>query len=263
MRTSTFAAFALSLTLAACGGPAVDQTDDFSGFNGLDEKSDQFSTKMKLLGSMNYGDMSDAVHYHNPPRYRAYKFSGVEGDNVTVTVSSPDGSPVVWVLTNNFGILGRGDDDGSGSATVSVTLKANASATRYIVFREYDLHDATFAVSLEGKGPDLTSCNKDSDCVAVEAEACCPNGTKIALNKNEVSAYEAENVCQNPPKVCPLYVILDTRVAECNVTKHACELVKPEDIRCGGFTTNPHQCAKGWTCEASSIPDVPGTCSQN
>ena len=103
------------------------------------------------------------------------------------------------------------------------------------------------------------SCAKDSDCVAISKGGCCPEGWNVAVNKHHVKSYEASHVC-NEETICPLYVIDDTRVAECNTSKGKCEMVAPDDIKCGGFTTNPHACPKGWVCEANHIPDIPGDC---
>jgi hypothetical protein len=108
----------------------------------------------------------------------------------------------------------------------------------------------------------MYACKSDSDCVAISKGGCCPNGWNVAVNKSHVKQYEESHTCTE--KVfCPLYVILDRRVAECNVEKSKCEMVQPEDIRCGGFTVNPHSCPKGWTCEYGHVPDVPGNCVQN
>lgn len=108
----------------------------------------------------------------------------------------------------------------------------------------------------------MYACKTDSDCVAISKGGCCPNGWNVAVNKQHVKAYEASHVCHEQI-VCPLYVILDQRVAECNVTKSKCEMVQPEDIRCGGFTANPHTCPKGWVCDYSGhVPDIPGNCVQ-
>lgn len=106
------------------------------------------------------------------------------------------------------------------------------------------------------------SCKVDSDCVAISKGGCCPNGWNVAVNKTKVKSYEASHEC-NDPQICPLYVIDDTRVAECNTGTNKCQMVEPDAIRCGGFTTNPHKCPKGWSCKANKIPDVPGTCVEN
>ena len=36
--------------------------------------------------------------------------------------------------------------------------------------------------------------------------------------------------------------------------------IEPADIRCGGFTRNPHSCPADYTCHYDHVPDVPGTC---
>jgi hypothetical protein len=106
------------------------------------------------------------------------------------------------------------------------------------------------------------ACSVDSDCVAISKGGCCPEGWKVAVNKSKVKTYDANHVC-NEQIVCPMYVVDDTRVAECNTGTHKCQMIEPENIRCGGFTTNPHKCPKGYTCEANKIPDVPGDCVAN
>lgn len=106
----------------------------------------------------------------------------------------------------------------------------------------------------------MYACKKDSDCVAISKGGCCPNGWNVAVNKDHVKQYDASHVC-NEQIACPLYVILDRRVAECDVSKNKCVMVAPDDIRCGGFTINPHTCPKGWSCDYSGhVPDVPGNC---
>jgi hypothetical protein len=54
-------------------------------------------------------------------------------------------------------------------------------------------------------------------------------------------------------------------MAECNRSKHACELVAPAAIACGGFIAPPmqHECPAGYSCRHDGInPDLPGKCVQ-
>ena len=105
------------------------------------------------------------------------------------------------------------------------------------------------------------SCNADSDCVATPKPACCPNGINVAVNKTKVASFDAANACKTPPQACPMFVILDTRVAECNIGTKKCEMIKPEDVRCGGFIKNAHKCATGYSCDHTGInPDAAGKC---
>jgi len=109
----------------------------------------------------------------------------------------------------------------------------------------------------------IYACQVDSDCVAIPAGGCCPNGSDVAVNKHHVHTYESQHQCTNPPRYCPLYVIHETRVAQCNTTTNKCEMIQPEDIHCGGFTRNPHSCPTGYSCDFSGhVPDVPGVCKK-
>ncbi len=108
------------------------------------------------------------------------------------------------------------------------------------------------------------SCKTDADCVAVPTPACCPNGLKSAVNETKVASFEKNNACKVHNQACPRFVILETRVVECNTGTKKCEMVKPEDVKCGGFMMNSHHCADGYSCDHTGInPDVPGRCTKD
>ncbi len=112
----------------------------------------------------------------------------------------------------------------------------------------------------------MYSCKNDNDCVAVDEGGCCQHGKLVAVNKHYTKAYEKAHGCNvNPRPMCPLYLILDTRVAQCNWGKSKCEMVRPEDIACGGHTIHrPHGCPDGYTCKFPEFAaDVPGVCEKN
>jgi hypothetical protein len=255
--------FVLATSIAACADKPAPTTNEVESSS---DAATSFSKNWKIVGSLDYGQTSGPVAYTHSPRYRAFKFAGAEGDVVDVTVHTSNGDAVAWLLDNDFKTLAHNDDASAKSTDshITATLPANASATHYIVFRDADLGNATFTVKLDGKKKpvDFFSCNKDADCVAAPVAACCKNGYNAAVNKDQVDAYEASVTCA-PHPICPLYIVNDTRVAECNVSTHKCEMVQPEDVRCGGFTTNPHQCAPGYSCILAHIPDVPGTCEKH
>ena len=109
----------------------------------------------------------------------------------------------------------------------------------------------------------LTSCTVDANCVAVARGGCCSNGFLEAVNKDKVSAYEESTKCESAHPVCPLFVIHDTRVAECDTAKRTCTMVQPQDIECGGFVANLHECPEGFECSfVGTHPDMPGKCVQ-
>jgi outer membrane lipoprotein-sorting protein len=247
--------------LAACAqGPKTSVTDDFTG---LDAKADSFSYRMKIVGSLDYGQTSASTRYTKTPRYRAFKFAGNEGDMVDVWVKSTDGGDAVaWVLDNGFHVLATNDDadDSTLDSHVTVTLPANASATHYIVFRDYYTDTAHFTVDLAQTTPYDTSCQTDADCLAVDAGGCCPDGHDVAINANATADYARFATCTNPPQVCPQHVVLETRVAQCNFATNHCEMIQPEDIHCGGFIATTHSCPANYTCHFPGVPDAGGNC---
>ena len=205
---------------AACTQPKAPVSDDFSG---LDAKSDSFSYRMKIVGSLDYGQTSSTTKYTKTPRYRAFKFAGNEGDQVDVWVRSGDGGDAVtWVLDNGFHVLASNDDadDTTFDSHVSVALPANASATHYIVFRDYYTDTAHFTVDLANTA--APSCHADADCAATG----------------------------NDPTLVP----------ECDFPTHHCVMIAPADIHCGGFITTVHQCPANYVCHYSGVPDVGGSC---
>jgi hypothetical protein len=214
------------LVLAACAQQKTTVTEDFSDLAGQDEKSDAFSYRMKIVGSLDYGQTSASVKYTKTPRFRAVKFGGNAGDQVDVSVRSNDGGDAVaWVLDNSFKVLGSNDDANSNTydSHISLTLPASSSVTHYIVFRDYDLVTSHYSVALTGTGAG-PSCNLDSDCVGI--------------------------------------AIADGKVEECNNSTKTCERVDISAIHCGGFIMNSHQCPTGYVCQVlPGNPDVGGHCN--
>ncbi|MDB4967767.1 MAG: hypothetical protein JWN44_3456 [Myxococcales bacterium] len=110
--------------------------------------------------------------------------------------------------------------------------------------------------------PSYYKCAADADCVAVEKAGCCPNGFLVAVNKDKVKAYNTTFACQTAPQVCPLFVVNDKRVAQCDFQKHQCQMIEPSAIRCDAFIAPAyqHHCPEGFQCKFTGVPDVGGTC---
>ena len=255
--------FVLSgLMLGACAaepgsGEKADATDETTQAFGLSDT--------RIVGSLDYGQTSASTSYTRAPRYRAYKFAGNAGDDVEVWVRSSNGDPVTWILDNDWKIVGKSDDASPSdtSSHIKVKLPANASATHYVVVRDYWLDPMSFRVQLLGTSSDFASgCNVDADCVKV-SKTCCELGSYVAVKKGNEAAYRGSLACPTPlfcPAVLPK---ADFSMPQCNVAAHRCELVAPKDIACGGFTTNPHACPPRYSCIASDpTGDVPGKCFQ-
>jgi hypothetical protein len=251
------------LLLAACASKAP-VSDDFSDLAGSDEKSDAFSYRMKLLGTLDYGASTSSTPYSKSPRYRAYKFNGYEGDRVDFWVRSNNGGDAVaWLLDGSFNVLASNDDasDSTLDSHVVMTLGPSDKATHYIIYRDYSLSSAKFSVDLAVL-PYSTLCTTDADCAAVDRGGCCTDGSLFAVNTDSKTDYAAAVACTaNPRPLCPQHIIDDTRVAQCNYDTGRCHMIAPEDIRCGGFTAHPHQCPANYDCKLTiSMPDIPGAC---
>jgi hypothetical protein len=124
--------------------------------------------------------------------------------------------------------------------------------------------DSSSSVQDQELKKSTTSCNVDDDCVAVPRGGCCSNGWKEAVNKHHTKAYENATKCKNPQQICPMFVVLDQRVAQCDTGTKQCKMVDIGDIACGGFTANPHECPAGYSCDTTGVtPDLPGTCKQD
>ena len=167
------------VVLAACAQqPKTAVTDDFTG---LDAKADSFSSRMKIVGSLDYGQTSASTRYTKTPRYRAFKFAGNAGDLIDVWVRSTDGGDAVaWVLDNDFHVVASNDDadDTTLDSHVNVALPANASATHYVVFRDYWTDTAHFTVDVA-----------PMHCGGFVANAVmCPDGYVCQLRTNNPDA---------------------------------------------------------------------------
>ena len=267
--TSKLLGFASLASLLALACSSADPTDDKA--ETTDDATSALSlSDMKIVGSLAFGETSKSTPYTRTPRYRAFKFAGNAGDEVDVWVRSNNGDPVTWILDNDGHSIAKNDDASASDTSSHVKLKlpANASATHYIVVRDYWQSPMSFKVELKGGSSDFVSgCATDSDCVKVD-KACCSNYGSTAVLDTKSSAFTASLAC-DPHPICPKFATLaDYSAPECNQGTHKCELVKPANIRCGGFIAPAmqHDCPAGYNCNHMGSPglhpDSGGKCVQ-
>jgi hypothetical protein len=122
--------------------------------------------------------------------------------------------------------------------------------------------DPTSEVQDQELRKSITACSTDADCVAVPRGGCCSNGYNEAVNKHHTQAYASATKCAlHPHPMCPMFLVHDTRVAQCDGAKKQCAMVAIDDIKCGGFIQNAHQCPTGYSCSHVGVnPDVGGKC---
>jgi hypothetical protein len=111
-----------------------------------------------------------------------------------------------------------------------------------------------------GAPAQFRTCTFDSDCVAVDRVACCHNGWKESVANSQKEAYAKSFTCPQAHPICPMYLVHDARVPQCDNATHLCTMTRAEDIACGGFIRNKHVCPSGYHCQLSRHPDVPGKC---
>ncbi len=258
---------ALGLAAAACSS-ADDPTLASDKAEVTDEARSAFGLRdTKIVGSLTFGETSAPTRYTRVPRYRAFKFAANAGDNVDVWVRSANGDPVTWILDNDWRVVARNDDASQADTDshIQARMPANASATHYIVVRDYDLRPMKFTVSLKGGPTDfVTGCATDSDCVKVD-RTCCSNLGAAAVLASKADAYRASLACAEFP-ICPMVALRpDYSAALCNFATHTCELVQPADIVCNAFVapSMQHSCPSGYRCDLNgSAPDAGGRCAQ-
>ena len=108
----------------------------------------------KYLGQIANGETKTS-YYSSPPVYRAYGFYAKGGDEITADVKSIDGGDGMgWITTSAFDVVAANDDASSSTLDAKVVYKVpagTASRAYRIVFRDYDLLDATFKVKVAVK----------------------------------------------------------------------------------------------------------------
>jgi hypothetical protein len=135
------------LLLCACTGSKGPPADRFDGLDGLDVKSDAFSSRIRIVGPIQYGDTL-SVPYTRSPRYRALAFKANPGDRIAIAVRSSDGDPVAFLLDDGFSLLAWNDDADANTTDSALEASLDQGGAHYIAMRDYWLQPATFQVTL-------------------------------------------------------------------------------------------------------------------
>lgn len=130
------------------------------------EDVESYESELRLSGPRYLGQIANGEtktnYYNAPPRYRAYGFYAKGGDEITVDVKSRNGDGMGWITKSSYEVL-AGNDDASRytlDAKVVYEVPAGTASRAYrIVFRDYDLLDATFTVKLEIKSAAPVTCS--------------------------------------------------------------------------------------------------------
>lgn len=146
-----------ALLLGACGGSEITEksslVDDFSGLQNM--KAEDFGGNMRLVGNLHNRETTSPIKYTAHTLYLAYAFQAQPGNRLNIWVKAKSGDPVAWVLDNNFNVLTENDDaedavEPTLDAHIVFTLPEDSSTTYYLIFRDTNLQEAEFIVSLKG-----------------------------------------------------------------------------------------------------------------
>jgi len=132
-------------SLAGCSSEAVTEKESVESY-----ESELRLASPRYLGPIANGE-TKTNYYYNPPKYRAYGFYAKGGDEITAEVKSVYGDAMGWITNSSYESLAANDDASASTLDSKVVHKVpagTASRAYRIVFRDYDLLDATFTVKV-------------------------------------------------------------------------------------------------------------------
>jgi hypothetical protein len=146
-------AFASVTSLTGCSSSTEPEKESVESY-----ESELRLAQPRYLGQIANGE-TKTNYYYNPPRYRAFGFYAKGGDTITADVKSLNGDAMGWITTSSYDVVAANDDASYSTLDSKVVYKVpagTASRAYRIVFRDYDLLDATFTVKLSIAAPAAT-----------------------------------------------------------------------------------------------------------
>jgi len=144
-------------------------------------------SELKLSGTRYLGKITSGQtrtgYYYAPPTYRSYGFDAKGGDEITVDVKSVYGDGMGWITDSNYNVLAFNDDATRYTLDAKVKYKVPAgqpTKSYRIVFRDYDLLEATFNVTLN---------------IQSTAPATCSYGGQTYQTGDQFEATDGCNTC--------------------------------------------------------------------
>jgi hypothetical protein len=165
-------------------------------------------SELKLSGTRYLGRIQNGQtrsgYYFNPPRYRSFGFEASGGDEITVDIASPMGDAMGWITDASYKVLAYNDDASYTTLDSKVVYKVPSAQPRRsyrIVFRDYDLLDAHFSVSLSvvaaepitceyngntySEGETFPSSDQCNDCTCTSGGVGCTKRACVCNPNNE------------------------------------------------------------------------------
>ncbi|MDF2692418.1 MAG: hypothetical protein K0S65_801 [Labilithrix sp.] len=176
----------------------------------------------RYLGKIKSGETRSG-YYSAPPNYRSYGFDAKGGDEITVDVKSVYGDAMGWITDSNYTVLAA-NDDASGStldSKVKYTIPAGKAARSYrIVFRDYDMLEATFNVTLNIKSAPAT-CSYDGQTYQPGDEFEATDGCNTCTCSASGSVGCTKKACTCNPAAEPHRTYVGTP-QQCMLIRYSC-----------------------------------------
>lgn len=191
--TSSFVVLGALLGVA-CGGSGSAIEDGASAESALATLD-----PAAIVGALAYGQTSPQTPYDATPRYRAYSFAGRAGDKVDAWVRSGEGDAVAYLLGPGFQTLARNDDASDVTRDAHVAKRLSVTGTHYVAFRDAELADATFQVTLNGTAVDAGTPAPPSPAAAADLPGGpAPAGSPTSLDIVRDQALDGDLVVDGP-----------------------------------------------------------------
>jgi hypothetical protein len=173
-----------ALMLVGCAGQKQIPDDDFADLAAVDQKSDAFSSKLRILGPLVEGQ-TRKVYYTSSPLYRGYTLDG--SGAVDLWVRSTSGDALAWLLDSHFHVVKKNDDadDTTYDAHIAAEIPADATLPYYLVMRDYDKASGWFSVERAA-----ASCSGSGLVATVPDDCMDDGGANAAGDSLEIYCFE-------------------------------------------------------------------------
>jgi hypothetical protein len=213
---------AAAATLSLVAGCSSQSADDKS------EKTESSADELRLSGTRYLGRITSGQtrtgYYYTPPTYRSYGFDARGGDKITADVKSVYGDGVGYITDATYNVLAFNDDATQSTldSKVTYTIPAGQPIASYrIVFRDYDLLEATFSVKLSIESTAVPVCTYDGQSYSAGEQFESIDGCNTCTCSANGSVSCSKMVCACNPQQEPWRTYLGTP-AQCPGLVYTC-----------------------------------------
>ena len=224
----SFSRFVVSGLLVAAIAAVTGCSSEESGSAKGEENVAVTESELKLTGTRYLGKLKSGEtrtgYYYAPPTYRSYGFDATGGDEITVDVKSVYGDGMGWITDSNYNVLAFNDDASRSTLDAKVMYKVpvgQPSKSYRIVFRDYDLLEATFSVTLNIKSTVPATCSYDGQTYQAGDEFEATDGCNTCTCGSGGSVGCTKKACVCNPAAEPHRTYVGTP-QQCMLIRYSC-----------------------------------------